>query len=129
ESIRSAIEVLSRIDGSRLLVLGDMGEMGPEAAQHHHQVGAFAGRAGIDQLFALGEQAKQYVVGFGTGGRHFDLQEQLVEAIKQQLSSDQTLLIKGSRFMKMERVVEALLDHTSAVDETVDETVEGEKRP
>jgi len=129
ESIRSAIEVLSRIDGSRLLVLGDMGEMGPEAAQHHHQVGAFAGRAGIDQLFALGEQAKQYVVGFGAGGRHFDALEPLVEAIKQQLSSDQTLLIKGSRFMKMERVVEALLDHTSAVDETVDETVEGEKRP
>jgi len=92
-------------------------------------VGALAGRAGIDQLFALGEQAKQYVVGFGAGGRHFDALEPLVEAIKQQLSSDQTLLIKGSRFMKMERVVEALLDHTSAVDETVDETVEGEKRP
>lgn len=109
ESMRSAIAVLQGCTGRRVLVLGDMGEMGDDAAAQHRSVGQAAREAGIEQLLVLGEQAIAYVSGFGGGAEHFNTLQALLERLKLLLNSDTTVLVKGSRFMKMERVVDALL--------------------
>ncbi len=107
ESMRSAIDVLAARTGKRVLVAGDMGEMGEAAAQLHHQIGKYAAEQGVDQLHALGEHAVNVVSGFGGGAAHGSL-ETLLEALESSLNDNTTILIKGSRFMKMERVVSAL---------------------
>jgi UDP-N-acetylmuramoyl-tripeptide--D-alanyl-D-alanine ligase len=107
ESMRAAIEVLARTPGRRLLVLGDMGELGERAAACHAETGAYARAAGIEQLLALGELSAHTVAGFGAGARHFPRIEELLADIENRLAPDMTVLVKGSRFMQMERVVKA----------------------
>ena len=108
ESMRAAIDVLARTPGRRVLVLGDMGELGNSAAACHKAVGAYARDAQINTLFALGEMSAHTVAAFGDGARHFTQMEALLTQLQSSLAADVTLLVKGSRFMKMERVVEAL---------------------
>ena len=108
ESMKAAIAVLARESGRRILVMGDMGELGPEAAAMHAEVGAFAREQGIDALYALGKDSAQAVKAFGAAGRHFDAREALVEAAAMQAGPQVTILVKGSRFMEMERVADAL---------------------
>jgi UDP-N-acetylmuramoyl-tripeptide--D-alanyl-D-alanine ligase len=84
-------------------VLGDMGEVGERGAEFHREVGAYARRKGVAQLLALGEATRHAVEAFGEGARHFDDINALVSDLK-----GKTILVKGSRFMKMERVVAAL---------------------
>jgi UDP-N-acetylmuramoyl-tripeptide--D-alanyl-D-alanine ligase len=103
DSVRAAIDVLAACPGPTVLVLGDMGEVGSQGAQFHAEVGAYARSKGISSLLALGEAARQAVAAFGTQARHFDSVEALVAAIR-----GKTVLVKGSRFMRMERVVAAL---------------------
>jgi UDP-N-acetylmuramyl pentapeptide synthase len=86
-----------------VLVLGDMGEVGAHGADFHREVGAYARAKGIASLLALGEATRDAVQAFGAGGRHFESVEQLVAQV-----SGSSILVKGSRFMKMERVVAAL---------------------
>jgi UDP-N-acetylmuramoyl-tripeptide--D-alanyl-D-alanine ligase len=102
DSVRAAIDVLAELPGPRLLVLGDMGEVGDQGPAFHAEVGAYARERGIEQLFTLGEQAA------GMKGRHFADVDALNQAVLGALSSAQSVLVKGSRFMKMERVVEAI---------------------
>jgi len=108
ESMKAAIAVLAAHAGRNVFVMGDMGELGDAASAMHAAIGVFAKRAGVQRLFALGELSAEAVRGFGKGGAHFATIEDLVAAITGVLGPNTTLLIKGSRFMRMERVVEAL---------------------
>ena len=108
ESMKAAIAVLAAHAGRKVLVMGDMGELGDTASAMHAAIGVFAKRAGVERLFALGDLSAEAVRGFGDGGAHFATIEDLVAAIAGVLGRDTTLLIKGSRFMRMERVIEAL---------------------
>ena len=110
DSMCAAIAVLAARPGKRLLVLGDMGELGGDAAQMHADIGAEAKRANIDGLYVMGDMAREYAQAFGPQASHLAGVDELVAAIKPQLNSHTTVLVKGSRFMKMERVVHALLD-------------------
>lgn len=108
-SMRAAIDVLAACPDKRVLVLGDMGELGADAAKMHLEIGAYARAAGLDTLLVLGELSRQMASAFGSGAQHFETPEALAEALAQQLSADTTVLVKGSRFMRMERVVNLLL--------------------
>jgi UDP-N-acetylmuramoyl-tripeptide--D-alanyl-D-alanine ligase len=108
DSVAAAISVLAAASGLRVLVLGDMGELGPGAAALHAEVGDFAKAAGIDVLFALGTLSAHAVAAFGPNARHFSSVEELVDALRGELGPNVTVLVKGSRFMRMERVVAAL---------------------
>jgi UDP-N-acetylmuramoyl-tripeptide--D-alanyl-D-alanine ligase len=108
ESMKAAIAVLAAHAGRKVFVMGDMGELGDTASAMHAAIGVFAKRAGVERLFALGVLSEEAVRGFGGGGAHFATVEDLVAAVTGVLGRDTTLLIKGSRFMRMERVVEAL---------------------
>lgn len=107
DSVRAAIAVLAELPAPRLLVLGDMGEVGTQGPAFHTEAGAEAQASGIEQLFALGDLAQSAVAAF-PGARHFASIEDLNAAVLQQLPQLGSVLVKGSRFMRMERVVEAL---------------------
>ncbi len=106
-SVRAAIAVLAAMPGRKVLVLGDMGELGDAARALHAEVGAAAKTAGIDQLFALGELSAAAAEAFGAGGRHFEYIEDLLHDVENLLAPEVTVLVKGSRFMRMERVVKS----------------------
>jgi len=108
DSVRAAIDVLAARPGRKLLVLGDMGEIGRSSAQVHDEVGGYAKSKGVDALYALGQMSAVAARNFGEGGRHFDALETLLAALEPQLDEGVTVLVKGSRSMRMERVVEAL---------------------
>ncbi|CAN7390293.1 UDP-N-acetylmuramoyl-tripeptide--D-alanyl-D-alanine ligase [Pseudorhodoferax sp. LjRoot39] len=108
DSVAAAIAVLAALPGPRLLVLGDMGEVGDAGPRFHAEAGAQARAAGIEHLLALGVQSAGTVAAFGAGARHFDDAQALVEAACALAPQVASVLVKGSRFMKMERVVEAL---------------------
>jgi UDP-N-acetylmuramoyl-tripeptide--D-alanyl-D-alanine ligase len=108
ESARAAIDVLGQMAGTRILVLGDMGELGADAPRLHEELGAYARKAGVDRLLTLGEHATLTARAFGSGARHFTKIEELVADVRAALGKDVTVLVKGSRFMKMERVVDAI---------------------
>jgi UDP-N-acetylmuramoyl-tripeptide--D-alanyl-D-alanine ligase len=106
-SVTAAIEVLAAAAGRKVFVLGDMGELGEDAAELHKKIGALARESRIDALYTLGDLSRRAAEEFGNG-RHFEALEPLVAALEQELGKDVTVLVKGSRFMRMERVVEAL---------------------
>lgn len=108
DSVRAAIDVLAATPGRKVLVLGDMGEIGGTSAQIHDEIGGYAKSKGIDELHALGEMSLVAARNFGEGGRHYASLEALVEAVGKRLDADTVVLVKGSRFMGMERVADAL---------------------
>ncbi|KRD42225.1 UDP-N-acetylmuramoylalanyl-D-glutamyl-2, 6-diaminopimelate--D-alanyl-D-alanine ligase [Acidovorax sp. Root275] len=107
DSMRAAIDVLAELPGPQLLVLGDMGEVGDQGPQFHAEAGAHARAAGIPLLFALGTQSVHAATAYG-GARHFNDMSALLTAVRDALSTVGSVLVKGSRFMKMEQVVEAI---------------------
>ncbi len=108
DSMKAAIAVLAAYPGRTILVMGDMGELGPGAEAMHASIGEFAKRAGVHAMFALGEMSAAAVRSFGEGARHFSSVDELVGELSGVLGQGSTVLVKGSRFMRMERVVEAL---------------------
>ncbi|MBU6285340.1 MAG: UDP-N-acetylmuramoyl-tripeptide--D-alanyl-D-alanine ligase [Betaproteobacteria bacterium] len=116
DSVRAAIDVLAGMAGERFLVLGDMGEVGEQGDVFHEEVGVYARTCGIDQLWLLGDATRDSAKGFGEKARHFgDDVQALIEALAAVLDPDHrprkaTVLVKGSRFMAMERVVKALTE-------------------
>jgi UDP-N-acetylmuramoyl-tripeptide--D-alanyl-D-alanine ligase len=112
-SMRAAIDVLAACPGKRVLVLGDMGELGETAAEMHREIGVYAKHAQLDRLLLLGELSKEMAAGFGAGAQHFESPEALGAELNKQLTADTTVLVKGSRFMRMERVVALLLAETT----------------
>lgn len=105
-SLSSAIKVLIQAEGKKILVLGDMGELGSDAARLHAEIGAEARQMGVDKLLALGELSVHAVREFGSGARHFERIEDLLVTLDKDMDAGSTVLVKGSRFMKMERVVQ-----------------------
>jgi UDP-N-acetylmuramoyl-tripeptide--D-alanyl-D-alanine ligase len=103
DSVRAAIDILSAAPAPTALILGDMGEVGEKGPQFHREIGQYAREKGVSQLLALGEATRETVAAFGPGARHFSTPEEIVTSIEAR-----TVLVKGSRFMKMERVVAAL---------------------
>ena len=103
DSVRAAIDVLAGCPGPTTLVLGDMGEVGEQGAEFHREVGAYARAKAISRLLGLGEATRHAVEAFGPGANHFATVEELVSKVE-----GNTVLVKGSRFMRMERVVAAL---------------------
>ncbi|HEX4523591.1 MAG TPA: UDP-N-acetylmuramoyl-tripeptide--D-alanyl-D-alanine ligase [Casimicrobiaceae bacterium] len=114
DSVRAAIAVLVHAAGPKWLVLGDMGEVGQQGVAFHREIGECARAAGVDRLLTLGELTPHAVEAFGPGGEHFASSEDLIAAIESDLRPDITVLVKGSRFMRMERVVAALGGATAA---------------
>jgi len=109
DSMVAAIAVLAQTSGKRVLVLGDMAELGNDAPALHAQVGHAARDAGIERLFTLGELSRQLCAAFGRGGQHYTRIEDLLAAVEPELDADTTMLVKGSRSMQMERVVQSFV--------------------
>jgi UDP-N-acetylmuramoyl-tripeptide--D-alanyl-D-alanine ligase len=125
DSVRAAIDALKQSGNTSWLVLGDMGEVGDQGPSFHEEVGAYAAEQGVSKLFALGEQCKFAVQGFNSSQKtqlannatHFTTLNQLLEELNAALVDQDSskhmhldILVKGSRFMRMERVVQALLE-------------------
>ncbi|MDV6344986.1 UDP-N-acetylmuramoyl-tripeptide--D-alanyl-D-alanine ligase [Nitrosomonas sp. Is37] len=108
ESMRAALAVLANEPGKKVLILGDMGELGPNAADFHHQIGVEASHVGIDELLTLGNLSKHAAVGFGRCARHFSSMDALLVEAEKLLDINVSMLVKGSRFMQMERVIRQL---------------------
>ena len=108
DSMQAAIEVLAELPGPRLLVMGDMGEVGSQGPQFHHEAGRNARGLGVEKLFTLGEQSQGASAAFGEG-RHFNDMAELAAAVVAELPQVVSVLVKGSRFMKMERIVQAVM--------------------
>ncbi|HEX8739592.1 MAG TPA: UDP-N-acetylmuramoyl-tripeptide--D-alanyl-D-alanine ligase [Casimicrobiaceae bacterium] len=114
DSMRAAIDVLAARDGLRWLAIGDMGEVGDEGAAFHHEIGEAARAAGIDRLDTCGSLAAEAAAAFGSGATHHASTRALADALRAALAGvgdapPVTVLVKGSRFMRMEAVVAALL--------------------
>jgi UDP-N-acetylmuramoyl-tripeptide--D-alanyl-D-alanine ligase len=106
DSVRAAIDVLAKAGAPRVLVLGDMGEVGTQGREFHEEIGAYAQSKGIEQVLVTGELARHMS---GASIRHFEQFDALLAAVDAAVTSTATVLIKGSRFMKMERVVQHLI--------------------
>ncbi|MCW8955871.1 MAG: UDP-N-acetylmuramoyl-tripeptide--D-alanyl-D-alanine ligase [Gammaproteobacteria bacterium] len=109
-SLKAGIEVLKALSGEHWLVLGDMGELGAQTKQLHYRAGQDARAMKVDKLLAIGENSQAAVKAFGEQGYFFSTQGELIAFIKQTLHENVNILIKGSRTMQMEKVVEALTE-------------------
>ncbi|MHB8254843.1 MAG: UDP-N-acetylmuramoyl-tripeptide--D-alanyl-D-alanine ligase [Acidiferrobacter sp.] len=110
DSARAALRVLAQLPGERWLVLGDMAELGPDAARLHSAFGEEAARSGIEHLWTFGEVAHHASQSFGSNGRHYCDIDALVGDLRGVLCERAVILVKGSRSMRMERVVTSLQD-------------------
>ena len=126
DSVRAAIDALKQSGNISWLVLGDMGEVGNQGPEFHREVGAYAAEQGVTKLFALGEQCQFAIKGFedvqknklpSASAKHFSEMDGLIVQLRDALHAQSTgsnqhlnILVKGSRFMRMERVVQALLE-------------------
>ena len=116
DSVCAAIDVLSQLPGTKALVLGDMAEVGEDGPQMHAEVGLYAKEKGIDYLLAYGDASKQTVDAFGSSAKHFEDIHQMAPYIRN--LKPLNILVKGSRSMRMERVIADLQKASS---------IEGEK--
>ena len=130
DSVRAAIDTLKLTGNSSWLILGDMGEVGNQGPEFHREVGEYAASQGVDKLFALGEQCQFAIAGFEdskkalsltASSQHFADMDLLISTLRNELQNQAThssrhlnILVKGSRFMRMERVVQALLEEAKA---------------
>lgn len=113
DSVRVAVDVLARMAGMRILVLGDMGEVGDNGPAMHVEVGNYAREQGLDALITLGEASRAAAAAFGVGAHACASVDEVVAALRGLRPS--CVLVKGSRFMRMERVVTAFsLNHGTA---------------
>jgi UDP-N-acetylmuramoyl-tripeptide--D-alanyl-D-alanine ligase len=108
DSVRAAIDVLAAHASPRFLVLGDMGEVGDAGPAFHREIGALAKDAGIERLFTVGALARESADAFGPRASHFASVDELAASVREAVRAGVTVLVKGSRFMQMERVVAAL---------------------
>ncbi len=109
-SVVAAAEFLAALPGDSLIVLGDMGELGDDAKRLHAVTGAKVRDAGISRLLATGELSRNTVEGFGEGASWYADIDGLTSRLKSELAEGMNVLVKGSRFMQMERIVDALHD-------------------
>ncbi len=114
DSMKVAIDVLAELnvdaDKQLLFVMGDMAELGEEAESMHAELGAYARGKGISTLISFGEMSRLASQAFGKGGQHFDALEPLIEVVTANMHAKTVVLVKGSRMMRMERVVKAIIE-------------------
>lgn len=113
-SVRAGLDVLRSVGGATWLVLGDMAELGEHALQSHVQIGEYARECGVQRLFAIGPESSRAAESFGAGAEWFPDAESLIRRLQSEVASGVTLLIKGSRVNKLERVVQALAGNSAA---------------
>jgi UDP-N-acetylmuramoyl-tripeptide--D-alanyl-D-alanine ligase len=111
DSVRAAIDVLATLRAPRVLLLGDMGEVGQRGPEFHAEVGAYARERGVEYLWCAGSLCAHAAQAFGSDARHFADAPAMVAALSE-LPPVGAVLVKGSRFMKMERVVQSLLEQS-----------------
>ncbi len=107
-SLSAAIDVLNKLPGEHWLVLGDMGELGSDAQKIHIDVGVDARASGITRLLTIGKASRFAADAFGDKASVFESKKELITFVKQHQSQELTILVKGSRFMRMEQIVESL---------------------
>ena len=108
-SVKAAIDELALCSGRRIVVLGAMGELGEDAANLHHDVGAYANAKQLDALYCVGHFSEATARGYGDSAKVFTEQSALIAALRAECDTDVTLLIKGSRSARMENVVQAFI--------------------
>ncbi len=108
DSVDAALHLLASLPGPRLMVLGDMGEVGDQGPVFHAQAGARAQELGIDSLFTIGPLSVHAAASFA-GARQHDSMAELLASVHARMPAVASILVKGSRFMRMERVVESLI--------------------
>jgi UDP-N-acetylmuramoyl-tripeptide--D-alanyl-D-alanine ligase len=111
-SVRAAIQFLAAQPGDRLLVLGDMAELGPDSQALHQEIGALARSAGIQRLICTGSDSRAVVQAFGADAEWHESLPALVASVLSKIHPGLVVLVKGSRCMAMERVVQALAADT-----------------
>lgn len=121
ESMQAALAVLSDAKGKKILVMGDMGELGVAAAAYHREIGQLARAAKVNALLAHGELSRHAAEAFGfdRGGQYFTNLDELMAYLTGQLDADVTVLVKGSRIMRMERVVEKIAATGKIIDRNI----------
>jgi UDP-N-acetylmuramoyl-tripeptide--D-alanyl-D-alanine ligase len=107
-SMRAGIDVLAGLGGRPWLVMGDMGELGDHARDSHVEIGRYARERGVQRVFATGPLSMLAVESFGSGATWYPDTESLARAVNEELSADVSLLVKGSRSNRLERVVARL---------------------
>ena len=112
DSVRAAIDVLASLDGPRWLLLGDMGEVGTQGPDFHAEVGAYARQRGIERLWTVGVLCVHAAQAFGAAARHFGSVDDMLAALAD-AEPARSALVKGSKFMRMPRVVQALLQEST----------------
>lgn len=114
DSMKAALDVLRDSRQRTVFVMGDMGELGDDAEAMHAAIGRYAKDSGVDVMYALGNHTKAAVQAFGEQGQHFGSVESLMAALLANTNAADVVLVKGSRFMQMERVVNALVETQAA---------------
>ncbi len=113
DSMKAAIDVLASQKTTQqsiqIFVMGDMAELGENAANMHAEIGTYAKQKGINFFFSFGELSKQAAASFGQNAQHFDTLEALLDMLRSRMNNEVTVLVKGSRFMKMERVANEIV--------------------
>jgi UDP-N-acetylmuramoyl-tripeptide--D-alanyl-D-alanine ligase len=110
-SLKAGLDVLANCKGKSWLVIGAFGELGPDSAKMHAEMGALIKASGVVRLLAVGEDSRKTVQAFGIGATFFEQQQDLITELQQELEGDETVLIKGSRAQHMENVVAALVEN------------------
>lgn len=112
-SLNAGVDVLNEMPGKHWLVLGDMGELGGDEGRLHFDAGMKARSSGVDRLLCIGRASKHAVDAFGENAQFFNNKDELVSHIKQHNTEELAILIKGSRFMHMEQIVESLIKESN----------------
>lgn len=107
---KAALNILANRSGERIFVFGDMKELGSDAKSIHADIGCFAKSLGIEHVFCYGDLTQETVKTFGQGAIHFNDRQLLIDTLASMLKSKQTILVKGSHSMRMDIVVNALLE-------------------
>ncbi|MFM7482511.1 MAG: UDP-N-acetylmuramoyl-tripeptide--D-alanyl-D-alanine ligase [Candidatus Methylopumilus sp.] len=108
ESMKAAIDVLSNQEGHKILVVGDMGELGKKAAQYHASIGTYINKKKISDVVGTGPLTKHTINKCSGDAKWFSNKKDLIKYVKSKIKKDSSVLVKGSRFMKMEEVVKGL---------------------
>ena len=110
-SLKAGLEVLKTCRGKPWLVLGAFGEVGPDSAKVHKEIGELIRSSGVVRLLAVGSDARNTVEAYGGGATFFENQDDLINTLQQELTGDETILIKGSRAQRMEKIAAALVEN------------------
>lgn len=117
DSMKAAIDVLASQATKKIFVMGDMAELGEDAPNMHAEIGAYAKQKSITNLLAFGALSMHAVKAFGENSQHYTQLETLVKSLKHLLDKNTTVLVKGSRFMQMEQVVNQVLEQNNSQGE------------